>query len=187
MNKKTILSTIGVVVLGALGSGLWELVKPLLGSLWSATLTLSTLGLDSLRDGMYAQAAAALGRPVGVGLAVQLLTAVIFFATGVIIHALESSFPGPASRGARLYSGLCLALSIALLVAGSRTAYILQLSNFHEKLEVIAAPYLSDAERKQYRAMLAKVHGRAGYLELVESLSTRIERAGEKPPSREFF
>ncbi|MGB8479205.1 MAG: hypothetical protein WCE63_10225 [Acidobacteriaceae bacterium] len=56
--KKLILWSIGSLILGALGSGLWELaLKP--GGQWiaKAILTVATLGSISLKDGVYRQAA----------------------------------------------------------------------------------------------------------------------------------
>jgi hypothetical protein len=56
--KKLILWSIGSLILGALGSGLWELaLKP--GGQWIThlILTAATLGSMSLKDGVYRQAA----------------------------------------------------------------------------------------------------------------------------------
>src|SRR5260370_6846781 len=53
-----VLTVIGALILGALGSGLWELLfKPLL--FWVSTLFLSiaTLGINSLRDDLYVEIA----------------------------------------------------------------------------------------------------------------------------------
>ena len=58
LTKKKILWLVGTLLVGALGSGLWEAgIKP--GMLWFGTLMLDlgTLGLSSLRDGMYTDAA----------------------------------------------------------------------------------------------------------------------------------
>ena len=57
MNIKTIIGAVGAIVLGALGAGLWDLIKPLFGWLWSALLTIETLGMANLRDGLYYEAA----------------------------------------------------------------------------------------------------------------------------------
>jgi hypothetical protein len=53
---QNILRTLGVIIFGALGSGLWELSKPLLGSAVNGVLTVATLGMGSLRDGIYTAA-----------------------------------------------------------------------------------------------------------------------------------
>ena len=100
MNKKTTLTMIGVVVLGALGSGLWELVKPLLGWSWSGLLTIATLGLDSLRDGIYADAASSVGRPIGLRLAVQLLAALILVTGVAIIGYIKACLSGSRTLSA---------------------------------------------------------------------------------------
>ena len=56
--KRKILAIAGALLIGALGSGLWELIKPLFGWFASVSLDIVTLGLESLRDGLYADAAA---------------------------------------------------------------------------------------------------------------------------------
>ncbi len=46
------------IVLGALGSGLWELVvRPVYAFVSTIALNVITLGLDSLRNGLYEEAA----------------------------------------------------------------------------------------------------------------------------------
>jgi hypothetical protein len=52
------LALIGAVFVGALGSGVWEaLLRPALSSITSVLLTISTLGLASVRDDIYREAA----------------------------------------------------------------------------------------------------------------------------------
>jgi hypothetical protein len=41
--EKTLFGVLGTIILGALGSGLWELVKPEFSWLGSSTLTVITL------------------------------------------------------------------------------------------------------------------------------------------------
>jgi hypothetical protein len=53
-----ILAVIGALILGALGSGLWELLfKPLLFWVSTLFLNIATLGINSLRDGLYVEIA----------------------------------------------------------------------------------------------------------------------------------
>jgi hypothetical protein len=49
-NAALVFSTI---VLGAIGSGVWELFGPVLPWIGSAILNVATLGLQQLRDGLY--------------------------------------------------------------------------------------------------------------------------------------
>jgi hypothetical protein len=49
-----VLAIVGALILGALGNGVWEsLLKPIILWFRDIVLTISTLGLQSLRDGMY--------------------------------------------------------------------------------------------------------------------------------------
>jgi hypothetical protein len=187
MNKRSVVSTLGVIVLGAFGSGLWELGKPLLGWLWEALVGLSTLGLDSLRDGIYADAAASLGRPIGLGLAVQVLAALTSLLAASILHSIAMSVPSRYEKLVRAYHWLFLVGAFALLVAASRTAYVSQLSLYYLKLETIAAPYLSDLEIKKRRAAYVQVTGRQGFIQQVHVMSATIEAAGANVPKRDFF
>jgi len=57
-NKRAVLAVIGAIILGAIGSGLWEMIaKPGLSSLGRLFLTLVTFGSESARNNAYADAA----------------------------------------------------------------------------------------------------------------------------------
>lgn len=185
MNRKTLLSTLGVILLGALGSGLWELLKPLLNWGWSGLLTISTLGLTSLRDGIYANAAG--DKSVGIAVAVQTLSSLTMLTGAAIIGYIRISFRPPSHPMAKLYYFSLLMGAVAFLVAGSRTAYVSQLASYSTKLEIIAAPHISENELKQLRAKSVQIDNRASYLAYIATLREKIEAAGEKAPTRNFF
>lgn len=185
MNRKALLSTLGVILLGALGSGLWELLKPLLNWGWSGLLTISTLGLTSLRDGIYANASG--GRPVGIVVAVQALSSITMLTGAAIIGYIRFPFRPPSHIIEKIYYLLLLMGGVALLVAASRTAYVAQLASYSTKLETIAAPHISENELKQLRARSVQIDNRASYLAYIATLREKIEAAGEKTPARDFF
>jgi hypothetical protein len=187
MNKKTLLSTLGVIVLGALGSGLWELAKPLLSWAWIALLTIATLGLDSLRDGMYAAASGGIGKPTGAALIAQSLGALIMLTGVAIIGALRRALRLQSDSLSKAYFAVLFVGSIALTIASSRTAYITGLATYVAKLEVIAAPHISTAEMAELRAEYVQIDNRADFLAHVAKLTKGIEAAGKKTPKREFF
>jgi 4-hydroxybenzoate polyprenyltransferase len=56
--SKKLLWLLGMILIGALGSGLWEgFLKQSLMWVGTFILDIATLGLNSLRDGMYLDAA----------------------------------------------------------------------------------------------------------------------------------
>lgn len=187
MTANKILSIVGVIVLGALGSGLWDLTKPFLGWLFSAAIAISTLGLDSLRDGMYAQAASMLGRAIGLSVAMLNLLSFLCLIAVQTTQTFVISGTLRRTRHLTIYQAFFGAAFIAFFIAGLRMSYVTQLSNYYERLETIAAPYMNEGELKKTRAGLAQAQGRDDFLKVVQSLSERITSSGGKPPSRAFF
>ncbi|MGZ8880289.1 MAG: hypothetical protein ACXW1N_08250 [Halobacteriota archaeon] len=183
MNKTNILSATSVIILGALGSGFWELIKPLLGWAWTATIAISTLGLDSLRDGIYVQSTSY----TGFNFETQIILCMILFLSVLTVTIFVLSGSLNDTGYVIFYQRFLLVLAITLCVATLRTAYVGQLSKYYKQLEMIAAPHINDLEMKQYQSKLAQVQTRDDFLKIVKSLSDKIAVAGEKAPTRTFF
>jgi hypothetical protein len=154
---------------------------------WSGILTLSTLGLDSLRDGIYADTANAIGKPSGITAAVQTLSGLIMLTGALVISSIRLSFRPTSNLHPITNSLVLLLVATVFLVVGVRTSYVTQLAAYTVKLEIISAPYLSDVQIKQFRARVVQVTNRADYLANVEALRKVIEASGQKAPSRDFF
>lgn len=187
MNKKNILSVTGVVILGALGSGLWELISPLFGWVFAGILTITTLGLDSLRDGMYEDAANTIVNKSEIGLGIQLLAALGISVTVLVIVYLELSFRPVRRLFPRLIFYFLVFGSVSLTIAVSRTAYINKVVSFYTKLETIAAPLVPEAKLKEMRASYVQVTNKAAYVTQIEAMQKAIEAAGGKAPNFDFF
>jgi len=187
LNKKMIFSTIGAIVLGVLSSGVWELVKPLLGPSWSGLLTVATFGLDSLRDGIYADAAHIFESPLGLGVAVQTLAGVVLITGVAIISYLRATFQQPATLFARFSYLLLFFGAITMFITASRSTYVNRLARHHSQLETMAAPYLSDLELKKLRSEYVQVNNRRLYLQQIDKLQKTIGANGGYPPYQYFF
>lgn len=187
VNKKTILSIIGALILGALGNGLWELVKPLLGWGGSFLLTAATLGLDSLRDGIYAAVPNAVVRQSGSRMTSQSLGSLIAFSAFAVMFFIKISVVGRLNTLGAMLINLFGALTLVLIVASYRSHYVEYLALYTTKLESMAAPYLSDSELKQLRDSLVRIDSRQAYLLHVKALRKAIEAAGRDAPVRDFF
>lgn len=188
MNKKTIINWLGIIVLGAFGSALWESIKPALVWIWTALVSASTLGIGSVRDQMYANAGATLGEPLGIGAGIQLVAAVVFLCTAITINVLGRAVSDPYAHAVRLRAQLLLlSVGTVLVVVASQSLYSLGLALHYKHLTIIAAPNLTEIELKQYQATFSVVKTREQYLAVIGSLVQRIEVAGTKAPSREFL
>lgn len=187
LNKKLIFSTIGAIVLGILSSGLWELVRPLLGPCWSGILTVATFGLDSLRDAIYADAAHVFESPLGLGVAVQTLAGVILITGVAIISYIRATLQQPVPFFARLYYLILFFGAMTMFITASRSTYVNRLARHHSQLETMAAPYLSDLELKKLRSEYVQVNSRRLYLQHMEKMEKVINDNGGYPPYQYFF
>lgn len=176
--KSKILWVVVTLVLGALGSGLWELAfKPVLS--WLATLGLDivTLGLDSLRNGLYEEAAKGQYERVGIALVSALAGTLAAITTIVLLvprrqrirHATEAI---DQSRR-RLFDALpLLFLTTLALLLFQRICYINRAVNYFQQLATIAAPYLSEQERLLVHSKFSQVATREQYLVVISNLQS---------------
>ena len=183
----------GTLLIGALGSGLWEAaLKPSL--LWVGTLMLdlATLGLTSLRDEMYADGAKGTYERAGV--------MILSIGTGVMCGMLislpfirrlvrkEDRDGASASRVATfvtkplVFWTIPIALSIVLFVQLFRVSYVVRAANHIEQLQRITAPFISEDQRFVYQSRFAQVTSRHEYLQLVVELREIAVKNGAKPP-----
>lgn len=186
MSIKSIFSVLGIIVLGALGSGLWELTKPIIGLCVSWMLTVSTLGMDSLRDGIYADTANAIVRPSAFGVVVPLIAMLVSIVGILLIRSIQISSQS-TSKFFLFSFGMLFAFATLTIVEVERNSYVNQLAIYSLKLEVMAAPYISDVQLKQIRAKYAQIDSRATYIAQVDALRKIIEEAGQKAPTRNYF
>ena len=156
MDRRKLFSIVGTIVLGALGSGLWELLKPLGTTAWDAMLTVSTLGLDSLKDGLYQSASrlGAAGARQAAG--IQLLGALITLTIAGVMMSLRFRLParGRLESNAYLLPFVFLAGAAALMIGATRTSYVAKVAAYCEQLSTIAAPYIDTQARLEFAGEL---------------------------------
>jgi uncharacterized membrane protein (DUF485 family) len=199
--KSKFLTIIGALILGALGSGLWELIKPLFVWVSTASLDIVTLGLDSLRDGLYADAASLETERVSY----SILSAITGIVTGIIVSALMFSrlkrrdkanmdlvmAQDPATRKAtaqakiarlqriRFVAIALVALSLSAQVfMAQRTIYISRAAAHFNRLCAIAEPHIDQGELALIKSSFAQMSTRAEYIDLTNRLSA-ISRANK--------
>jgi hypothetical protein len=199
--KSKFLTIIGALILGALGSGLWELIKPLFVWVSTASLDIVTLGLDSLRDGLYADAASLETERVSY----SILSAITGIVTGIIVSALMFSrlkrrdkanmdlvmAQDPATRKAtaqakiarlqriRFVAIALVALSLSAQVfMAQRTIFISRSAAHFYRLCAIAEPHIDQGELALIKSSFAQMSTRAEYIDLTNRLSA-ISRANK--------
>ena len=164
--KTRVAAIVGTVALGAVGSGLWELVKPALTFLWSIALTIVTLGLDRLRDDIYLEVAR--------GLEERSARLLLWSAAGVMLGLVlgiltrsrlrDSDTGGGLRRVLDRATPVVVILTIMFSLIAARQSYSASsVANFSQ-LEAIAAPFLTDRERLLVRGRFAQITTRREYL-----------------------
>jgi hypothetical protein len=203
--KSKFLTVIGALILGALGSGLWELIKPLFVWASTASLDVVTLGLDSLRDGLYADAASLEAERVSY----SILSAITGIVTGVIVSALMFSklkrrdkenmdlvmVQDPVTRKATFHAKIArlqlirtiaislVALSLSAQVfMAQRTIYISRAAAHFNRLCAIAEPHINQGELALIKSSFAQISTRAEYIDLTKRLSAIISANKAKVP-----
>jgi hypothetical protein len=197
------LGLVGTVILGAIGAGLWDAVfKPAFPKLMDFMLTISTLGLSEVRDGMYVEIAR--GNYERAGLTtLELITGIT---CGIIIGAVYRFFIITRKRSidnidrktiyklsvisGRLMISVMFILCIVagfLFVNTIRVTYIVRASGQLQQLQDIVAPILSDDERMKLRSSVAQIHSREDYQNIVNQISKIAEKNGLSVPSFNIF
>lgn len=195
---RKILLVLGTITLGALGSGLWEaFLKP--SAYWVVTLTLdlATLGLTTLRDGMYADAAK--GSYERASFTVLLLSLSMW---GGVMGGLAGFIAAPSFFAKRRFSNgqrprnrvilllrnhvvvlaALFALSLLAAVQVGRVGYVIRAANYADQLQQIVAPYVTPAERLRYSSKFAQVTTRQEYVSLIEELKLVAQKNAAKVP-----
>lgn len=179
MNIRTSIKTAGVIVIGALGSALWDLVKPGVFWLWASVVNFSSLGIQSLSDDIYIRAAGQVGNVGATLFVAQVLTTLLFTVGGAIMQVLSLGEGSERARQfARPYMYIFMAGAVILMIQVARGAYSRALARDYEHLELIASPYMSDIEQKKFRAALATVKNEGDFRRIMNDLNGRAQISG---------
>jgi hypothetical protein len=197
---RNVLALLGALVIGALGSGIWDtLFRPLFTWIGNALLNVATLGKQSLIDNIYAEVAKGSYERAATAtfeflmttfcvLSLALPTSWFFFIPiarrirDVYPHELENDEYDKSGRAfydrlIRVLPRFILAsLIIECLLVGllsiitARQNYIIRATNFLEQSQRIVAPVQSADERLLTTSMVARMRSKADFDKVVSEL-----------------
>lgn len=198
LTKKNLVWLAGTLLVGALGSGLWEaILKP--SMLWFGTLMLdiATLGLSSLRDGMYLDVAKGTYERAGVMLLAMATGALCGLITvpiriGRFLRKRDEDGNTKAARELMLrnnwvFATFALAFIMVFFVSFFRINYIVRASNYAGQLQRITAPYVSESDRMMLDSELAQVKTRDDYVRLIDKLRKVASRNNVSIPEFDIY
>jgi hypothetical protein len=185
--KKSSFVIIATVLLGALGSGFWEVaLRPFLA--WSASILLdvATLGLTTLRDGIYVdvakgsyERASLMTLSVLFGLLSGVVTVV---GLGILWPPKTPPTTEKAKRSKWLPFLAALAITIFFIIQSVRVTYIIRASNYLSQLERIVAPFVTDNQMKTFASRVASIRSRADFVAVSKEMEQIVKSKNVQPP-----
>jgi hypothetical protein len=201
MSRKVVLGIIGTIVLGAVGSGVWELIfSPTFTWLGRGLLTLVTLGLDSVSDSIYVDVAKGHHeRPslIVYGFLVTLiLVAPVFMAINSrqwrvrlrkqikdrTLEELARESDSLARKQKFLIYAMIL-LSSFIYVRGLMYSYTnAAVTHFNQCLAIVL-PYISAEEERRIQSEFARISSKQDYTALLGKIQLRAASANVQLPA----
>ncbi|SRR6266568_4509175 len=192
-NARTLKYAAVTVVLGAVGSGVWEwLLRPALAGSTDFLLSVGTLGVKTFKDSVYTEIA----RGLHEGVSLRLITLVFAFLpgvlTGLVFVSLFALFRLKANKAPvpALSDRLLAALSVSFvvfisafsLVQAVQISYVNRAATHFNQLLSIASPYLQEPERTSFRSRFAQIATQEDYETLVRALDEICRKNGLRTP-----
>ena len=196
LTRRAVKLIVVTIVLGALGSGLWEwLLKPALTGTSEFVLNIATLGLEKFKDSLYREIAFGFREEPSLRvfsvLYNMLPSFLIGFYIGLILirSSLKSAENGILVTAQKVFDLILkpIFLFVAFLlvfsiVQSSQVTYINRAITHFNQLFAIAAPYLSEQQRLMNRSEFARISSKADYERVVADLRSVCMKNGVKPP-----
>jgi hypothetical protein len=205
---RNILTLLGALVIGALGSGIWDtLLKPMFSWLGTALLDVATLGKQSLIDGIYVEVAKG-SYERAANATYQLLITVLgvagiviplaALALLVLLRKIDAGDSAVAETVVGFYrrfffkTGFALLIVECLLVGAlvietARLGYIIRASNFLEQSQRIIAPNVDQDQRLLTASMIAQMSTKAEFIKIVDGLRSVADAHNVKLPEFSAF
>lgn len=191
--KKKALSIIGVLVLGALGNGLWELAKPALTGTADIALNISTLGIQTFRDSFYAAASRHGSAAAHLSAQASLTRLLIAIAAYFLLISLDTltltSTRVPAEKALarrflRITSYPLLLFSTMFAITALRDVEVRDAARAFEVRLKVLAPVISASDYSRHLARFAVVRTEADYDAALRDLNAALQRAGLEQPAQ---
>lgn len=204
--KKYWLSVTATIVLGALGSGLWNLIEPYVGKIGNWILSIATLGIKSIQDDVYANAA--LGLHELSSLYLLLITSTFMFALPATLTAFPLLLPflkisvdkevsvSKDKMESKIKNSLKLLVVAGLFGTLFGSYFFVKflmvnqenlIASFFRQRVTIIRPYISDHDFNKYNSKFSRIKTKNEYLELMEGMEGVGKAIGVEVPKVETW
>lgn len=198
---KYALSIMGAIILGALGSGLWNAVlAPLFSIAYNSILTVITFGITSIKNGTYLDIAKGMHEEASVHwlnyfgsflFSIPISLVIYVYFTRILIQKIIEKADEKESRESRwiFLRRILLFCLIIFLVLTSMLAVPIMLTLYKNKAVThfaqcftICRPYMDLTEEKMIQANFAKIRNREDYVRVLSALEQIALRNRDEIP-----
>ena len=186
---------LGGIVIGALGSGLWDVaLKPVLVHASYGLMSLSSLGIESFRTTLYERIAT--GSTARVDLEtfgqVTILMFGFFLAAFLFLFlSPDKTYEDPQESEEKTFSRwkvyiagfMTLLVSGMLMVRVSQATYQTAAVVHFQQVLKIASPYLTDTDRAIVESKFAQINSKAEYVAIMDSLAKTAKEHSQQVPA----
>jgi hypothetical protein len=182
LNRTTIRYIVITILLGAIGSGLWEwLLKPSLMELSQFGLSVATLGVKAFKDSLYQEIAQGLHEEPSLRMYVVVFSMLPIVVLGFVAGftsarrsarqgVAPSAFQSAVLRMGPVFVVSAYALLLISIIQANQLAYVNRAIAHFNQLLTITAPYVSEDARLAYKAQFAQVASAEDYGAVVAKL-----------------
>jgi heme/copper-type cytochrome/quinol oxidase subunit 2 len=199
---RKILGLVGLLILGGMGSSLSDQIfKPLIVSVSDVLLNFATLGISSVRDGMYADIAknyertgsALLAAFIGIllGITTVLIALVLMSVTDRFSNKMKewlSTHDAPSLRSFVYgWAVIMILLTGFMTITMVRVIYTVNAASYLDQLQKIVSPKLSTADQLEFQSRAAQISTRAEYVQVVGELKHIADTNKLRVPDFDIF
>jgi hypothetical protein len=198
---KWLLAVCGTLLLGAIGSGIWDaIVKPVLPWLAELLLNVATLGLKGLRDSIYVEIARGAYERAGLSTLLLIEGAIAGAGICLVVAALVAiKFSKDQARlpfvpGVHVIRRVLMTVALLIsLVSGyfvieaARMTYIVRAANHMEQYERIVSPYLTEDQRLSLASRIAQIASKEDYETIISEFDAIAKQRGLRAPAFDIY
>ena len=191
---KKIVAVVGVILIGALGSGLWDLfLKQEFLYFGSFALNISTFGISSYRDSIYADISQGHADHASMLILSFCYGALLAVCISISIDAYRILYTeishvdqkARRERGRKYFPYLILILYMGvgvLTIMGFKTIFVMDVTSYIDQLENIASPFISENERLTFISRIARAKSRSEIVGIIDDLKLIAKNNNINPP-----
>jgi ABC-type amino acid transport system permease subunit len=190
--RKPWLWIILTIVLGAIGSGLWDsVIKPSTTFLMDTGITIGTLGVKSFQEDIYKEIAKGHHERLSLSILNIIIGVMIGLILGVftIKHSRRKKKDEPEDAAKKRTRSFIIVLylifsSVFLLVHNVRSIYINRSITYYNQLFVISSPYISEQDRLSVASRFGQIQNSQDYDRIIAELAAIITGHGQTLPKK---